>query len=464
MLDSTNSQRYFVPIEIRPLPHLDFQAGYNGVPATSPRIVGLVNVRSKEMLQPLSVECVSIEFRQEEIITFPSLGLGTQINNERCIASKTLFPPPPGTAVFGQSKESLCETPTEAGIPNSLNPSRTQSQSQVHDIVKSYGGPVVDNEIALRSQSQFPRPCTSASSSISTDYVNSPSDIFNNALPSSFTRPAKVWSMDLPFELELPKNENLPASFELAHSGTSVCTKYFLRATLCLCGISPISISVPVKLDRFDMLSSWGMFNKAITLKEESSDGLVSVDVSIPKSCIVPLDLVTVFLSIVPLSAHHIRVQRVSLVLLEQLMINVPKDMKVIRRRKVLQHEEDLVDQKLANEGLSLTLSCLFEGRSQQSSTLFTTCSEQYRVDYLLIVKVELFRARDVEIIHPVVVSSVERTRSGALLNDIQSRVLEVRQSSNATVLDGSIVVIPASCSVQNKFFHYVDGHPTLME
>ncbi|WBW73648.1 arrestin-related substrate adaptor for RhoGEF, Art1 [Schizosaccharomyces osmophilus] len=471
----------FSPIEIRPLPHLDFQAGYNGIPASAPRIVGLVQVRSKEINQPLSILRVTLELWKIESVDVPSLGVSNHLSEPKRLVQQVLFPPPSPFSSKNEKTNSLYLSENIQAGDDALSPS-----SDISGISHIYDSYIHDQPSRRRSSNQPPIPPphvqnVSRSTSMPSRAFSQTSD--NSSMPassvitdlqkspekssSSSSSAYNIWSMDLPFEMKYSEGEVLTPTFDLVRSGFSCSTKYQLRAVLTLSGLEDISECVPIAIHRYDTLSSWGMYNSPIYLKETSIDGRVIVEASIPKQCIGPMDLLTVFISIRASNGSKIRVQQLSLSLVECVSIRHPSSNSspIVRSKKVLKVEQDLDDVRLEKDGLSQTLSKVFPDPDLDDYSMqgFSTSSDLYKVTYMVLIKVRLYRARNVEISYPITVSPVPRSASSSILGDIQTRVLDARQSVNGSVLDTTCDIIRANDSSKNNMYSYSEDGMVLL-
>ncbi|EPY52873.1 arrestin family protein [Schizosaccharomyces cryophilus OY26] len=465
----------FSPIEIRPLPHLDFQAGYNGIPASAPRIVGLVQVRSKEIHQPLSIIQVALELWKIESVAVPSLGVSNHLSEPKRLVQQVLFPPP------SKKKHTtpLRLSENSEASDDLLSPSSNTSFFNEH-FYESY---IPDQPVSHRSSNQPPIPPPHTqnvfrSSSLPSRVLSQTSD--NSSLPASslltdsLRSPTKsssayrIWSMDLPFEMKYSEGEVLTPTFDLVRSGISCSTTYEMRAILTLSGLEDVCTCVPIVIHRYDTLSSWGMYNSPIYIKEASIDNRVIVEASIPKQCIGPMDLLTVFISIKPSNGSKIRVQQLSLSLVECVTVRHPSSTSspIVRTKKILKAEQDLDDVRLGKDGLSQTLSKVFPDPDLDDSSIqgFTTSSDLYNVTYMLLLKVRLYRARNVEISYPITVSPVARSASSSILGDIQTRVLDSRQSLTGSVLDTTCNIVRANDSTKNNMYSYSEDRMVLLD
>ncbi|EPX72550.1 arrestin family protein [Schizosaccharomyces octosporus yFS286] len=470
----------FSPIEIRPLPHLDFQAGYNGIPASAPRIVGLVQVRSKEINRPLSILRVTLELWRIESVDVPSLGVSNHISEPKRLVQQVLFPPSSSSSSSKNDQKSILYFSENAQASDDvLSPSSSTSGiNNVYDFYLhdqpsrhrfSNQPPIPPPHVQNVSQSpSMPSHAYSQTSDTSSMQASSvTSDLQKSTEKSSSSSSYNIWSMDLPFEMKYSEGEVLTPTFDLFRSGFSCSTKYQLRAVLSLADSEDIFECVPIVIHRYDTLSSWGMYNSPIYLKEASIDGRVVVEASIPKQCIGPMDLLTVFISIRASNGSKIRVQQLSLSLVECVSFRHPSSSHspIVRSKKILKVEQDLDDVRLGKDGLSQTLSKVFPDPDLDDSSIqgFTTSSDLYKVTYMVLIKVRLYRARNVEISYPITVSPVPRSASSSILGDIQTRVLDSRQSLNGSVLDTTCDIIHANDSTKNNMYSYSEGGLVLL-
>jgi len=63
---------------------------------------------------------------------------------------------------------------------------------------------------------------------------------------------------------------------------------------------APVRVAVPVKIERFDNLSSWAIFQTPRLVEVVGSDHLAHMSVVLPVTCIGPLDPVVILINISP--------------------------------------------------------------------------------------------------------------------------------------------------------------------
>ncbi|GAO49442.1 hypothetical protein SAICODRAFT_72014 [Saitoella complicata NRRL Y-17804] len=267
-----------------------------------------------------------------------------------------------------------------------------------------------------------------------------------------------VLSMDIPFELALPNTyEDLPTPSIALGRGQSVSTSYTLVATLHQATVAATRVSVPVRIDRYDNLSTWGMFAVPQAETTHGADHIVSMGVSIPRTSAGPGDIMGVFIELRPNPDWPVKTQKVRVdsltVSIEQLLtykFSVTGQSDVVRKKKIVREEIELYQQKLPNEGLSRTINLPIptgEESPSRSSSLksalsfekddkendavaigFTTECELYKIEYNLSVKAKLTRAKDVALKIPIHISPWNRAYCKRQMEGIEMAVREERK------------------------------------
>lgn len=240
---------------------------------------------------------------------------------------------------------------------------------------------------------------------------------------ASAGRPAEsVVAMDLPFIYEMPTNRPLPASISLGKS--TVETTYRVFVTVTYGNNQIMHTSHPIRIKRYDTLSTFGSF-KVPTIKSiQSADHLVNLDFSYPVSSYGPLDPVLVYIKVAPnpdlgSKSKRVKLVKVSIQIIEVVTYNPEGDEPVEKRRKVIKSTKN-VDKKLAADfSFELTMDFpQYEPKDKDSivakerqdvpniaTTGFTAQASLYKVDYLLVVKAKFSGAKDIETEEKITVS-----------------------------------------------------------
>ncbi|ODQ66811.1 hypothetical protein NADFUDRAFT_50715 [Nadsonia fulvescens var. elongata DSM 6958] len=251
----------------------------------------------------------------------------------------------------------------------------------------------------------------------------------------------EVIGMDLPFILELPTNRPLPASLSI--SKTMVESKYQLFVSILYGKQQILHIASPVRIKRYDTLSTFGSFKVPIYKSIRSSDHLVDFDFSLPISSYGPLDSVLAYVKITPnadlkTKIKRIKLLKVSMQIIEIIHFNHEGDDPSERRRRIAKVSEE-VDKKLIDGGYTCQLQLDFPtlelkekdgliSKERQDIPLcaqsgFTTSSALYRLEYALIFKAKLSHSKDIEIEQPITVSPFDHTTCTSFMSSIAEAV-----------------------------------------
>jgi len=357
-----SSKQHVPPIAIRPPPHLDFCVGHPGVPASRPRLVGTVEIRSPGKI--LSISHVTIALHRYESIHPPSAA--------------------------------------------SLSSLKREYSTIVGDEVRVFQAPGGH---------------------------------------------ADVVAMDLPFELPFSNShlDNPPPSVSLANG---MCeTSYQLVAILYPSKGSIIKFGMSVKIERFDLLSTWGMYNQPQTKEVDGSDHLITMEVALPKTCIGPGDPLIAYVKLCPnpdwSKSRKIRISKLQSILEETITFKLEKGEEITRRRKILKDEFDLYDLKLPAAGFIRDISCVFPSQlrlkrspsglkmnptdcsTTPSLVGITTQAALFSVEYTITVKAILLRAKDISVTQAITVCPLDRSACLKAMSDIDDAVRQARISEN---------------------------------
>jgi hypothetical protein len=126
-----------------------------------------------------------------------------------------------------------------------------------------------------------------------------------------------------------------------------------LIATLHQAQVPPTRVSVPVKIERFDNLSNWDIFQVPRLIEVVGSDRATHMSVILPVTCIGPLDTITILVNISPnqdwpTKARKIRVNKMQATIEEILSLKPPSGTEIIKKTKrILRFEHDCQGAKI---------------------------------------------------------------------------------------------------------------------
>lgn len=230
---------------------------------------------------------------------------------------------------------------------------------------------------------------------------------------SSRKESESVVLMDLPFVLFIPygkedqeSNRRIPpASLQLP---SRTAETFFELVVTLQQGQDQKKFAFPVPIQRYDTLSTFGMYNRPESA-ERTSDHIVTLGISLPRCSYGPLDLVSVYVKLAPnpdwiVKAKKVMVQKITISIEEEITFNPEGDEPTRKTKEVAKYVHP-VGSKLSETGYFTNLSLTFplkdprnpvdgfikRGNSAFPSHLvssFTTSSTLYKIDFFLRVKV----------------------------------------------------------------------------
>lgn len=221
-----------------------------------------------------------------------------------------------------------------------------------------------------------------------------------------------VMAMDLPFVLFIPFGRGgeetsrriPPASLQLP---SRTAETYYELVVTVQQGQWTKKVAFPVPLQRYDTLSTFGMYNKPET-KVSTVDNIVSLGISLPRWSYGPMDPITVYIQLLPNrewmnKARRVAIQKITLAIEEEITYNPEGDeptKKVNRLHKQVQN----VGTKLQETGYVTNMIVVFPNKDLRDSngiirrappafpnyqvTSFTTTSTLYKIEFFLSIKV----------------------------------------------------------------------------
>lgn len=223
-----------------------------------------------------------------------------------------------------------------------------------------------------------------------------------------------VVAMDLPFVLYIPfgrggedANRKIPpASLSLGGS-RMVETYYELVVTVQQGHTHQHRYSFPIPLQRFDTLSTFGMYNKP-EYKTAISDNVVTLGMSLPRWSYGPADPITVYVRLAPnpdwmSKARKVTVDKLTITIEEEITFN-PEGDEPTKKVNRLDKRVHSVKAKLSEAGFTTNMALVFPSKSIRDNdgivrrekpgfplyevSSFTTTSTLYRIEFFLCIKV----------------------------------------------------------------------------
>ncbi|KAK2071951.1 hypothetical protein P8C59_006332 [Phyllachora maydis] len=252
-----------------------------------------------------------------------------------------------------------------------------------------------------------------------------------------------VIAMDLPFVLFIPfgrggqeTNRRIPpASLQLASRTAE--TYYELVVTVQQGPSLQTKKTLPIPLQRYDTLSTFGMYNR-VENKVVTSDNIVTLGISLPKWSYGPLDPITVYIKVAPNpdwlnKAKKVTIQKITLAIEEEITFNPEGDEPTKKINKIAKHVQTVARDLRDADGIVKRGKPEFP---QYEVTSFTTTSTLYKIDFFLVIKANLTAARDITLRQPIVIcpmdsqackdemAAIEQAAMDAAHVDPQSHVL----------------------------------------
>lgn len=222
-----------------------------------------------------------------------------------------------------------------------------------------------------------------------------------------------VIAMDLPFQIFIPfgrggeeTNRRIPpASLQLPSRIAE--TYYELVVTVQQGSSMQNRYSFPIPLQRYDTLSTFGMYNRPET-RAATADHIVTLGISLPKWSYGPLDPITVYVKLSPNpdylnKARRVTIQKLTLTIEEEITFNPEGDEPTKKVNKIAKHTQ-IVGTKMPDTGYITNLGLVLPARDLRDAdgiikrgkpafpmyevTSFTTTSTLYKIEFFLSIKV----------------------------------------------------------------------------
>lgn len=219
--------------------------------------------------------------------------------------------------------------------------------------------------------------------------------------------------MDLPFVLFIPfgrggqeANRRIPPASLQLPSRTAE-TYYELVVTVQQGNADNNKYATPVPLQRYDTLSTFGMYNRPEEA-EMVSDHLVSLGIKLPRWSYGPLDPVGVNIRLVPNAdwlkkATKVTIGKITVAIEEEITFNHEGDEPTKKVNRIAKHTY-AIGERLQPAGYTTNLGLVFPGKEIRDSegiikrgkshfpmykvNSFTTTGSLYKIEFFLIVKV----------------------------------------------------------------------------
>lgn len=199
----------------------------------------------------------------------------------------------------------------------------------------------------------------------------------------------------------------------------------------------------PVRIKRYDTLSTFGAFRVPIVKSQRSTDHYVTLDYSIPGSSFGPTDSINAFIRVSPnpdwlSKSKKVKLQRVTMQVVEVITFNQDSEESIEKQRQVCKTSQQF-DSKLGELGCTCDLSLEFPavdlsdkegivGKERLEIPLVsrnggTTTASLYKIEYYLVVKARLSHSKDIEIRHPIVITPFNHATCMSFMKSISEAV-----------------------------------------
>ncbi|KID74116.1 arrestin domain-containing protein, partial [Metarhizium brunneum ARSEF 3297] len=243
-----------------------------------------------------------------------------------------------------------------------------------------------------------------------------------------------VIAMDLPFVLFIPfgrggeeTNRRIPPASLQLPSRTAE-TYYELVVTVQQGHSNQYKYNFPVPLQRYDTLSTFGMYNKPET-KLVTSDNVVHLGINLPRWSYGPGDPITVYIKLSPnpdwlTKAKRVSIEKITLAIEEEVTYNHEGDEPVKKVNKLCKQLQT-VKMKVPEAGYATNIGLVFPCKDLRDPdgivrrgkpafplyevSSFTTTASLYKIEFYLSIKVQLSGARDVNLRQPIVICPLDQ-------------------------------------------------------
>ncbi|KAI6085647.1 arrestin domain-containing protein [Hypoxylon rubiginosum] len=272
-----------------------------------------------------------------------------------------------------------------------------------------------------------------------------------------------VMAMDLPFVLFIPfgrsgeeTNRRIPpASLQL--SSRTAETYYELVVTVQQGQSIQNKYAFPVPLQRYDTLSTFGMYNRPES-KVATSDNIVTLGISLPRWSYGPMDPITVYIKLAPnldwmSKARKVSIKSITLAIEEEITYNPEGDEPTKKINRVQKYTQP-VGVKLPEQGYVTNMGILYPQKDLRDSngivrrgqpafpnyevTSFTTTSTLYKIEFFLSIKAQLTAARDIILRQPIVICPLDHQACKEEMEAIE------QAAKDASSVDANNPMLPA--------------------
>jgi hypothetical protein len=220
--------------------------------------------------------------------------------------------------------------------------------------------------------------------------------------------------MDLPFVLFIPFgrggeeiNRRIPpASLQLP---SRIAETFYELVVTVQQGQEQKKFAFPVPIQRYDTLSTFGMYNRP-EAAEKTSDHLVTLGISLPRWSYGPLDPVSVYIKLSPNpdwmnKAKKVMIQKITIGIEEEITFNPEGDEPTKKVNRIAKHTQQ-VGVKMPEAGYFTNLGLVFPSKELRDPegiirrgkaefpmyavNSFTTTGTLYKIEFFLIIKVIL--------------------------------------------------------------------------
>ncbi|KAI1257250.1 hypothetical protein MGN70_000290 [Eutypa lata] len=271
-----------------------------------------------------------------------------------------------------------------------------------------------------------------------------------------------VMAMDLPFVLFIPFGRGgeetsrriPPASLQLP---SRTAETYYELVVTVQQGQWTKKVAFPVPLQRYDTLSTFGMYNKPET-KVNTVDNIVSLGISLPRWSYGPMDPITVYIQLLPnrdwmSKAKRVTIQKIALAIEEEITYNPEGDEPTKKVNRL--HKQVLnVGTKLPETGYVTNMGIIFPHKDLRDSngiirrappafpnyqvTSFTTTSTLYKIEFFLTIKAHLTSTRDITLRQPIVICPMDHQACKEEMDAIE------QAAKDASAIDPHNPMLPA--------------------
>lgn len=291
-----------------------------------------------------------------------------------------------------------------------------------------------------------------------------------------------VIAMDLPFVLFIPfgrggeeTNRRIPPASLQLPSRTAE-TYYELVVTVQQGHSSQYKYSFPIPLQRYDTLSTFGMYNKPET-KLVTTDNVVHLGINLPRWSFGPSDPITVYIKLSPnldwlSKAKRVTIEKITLTIEEEITFN-PEGDEPTKKVNKLSKQTQTVKMKMPEAGYATNIGLIFPSKDlrdpdgiakrgkpafpQYEVATFTTTSSLYKIEFYVSIKVmrpgspssplplsdclpqvQLSGARDVNLRQPIVICPLDQQGCKEEMDAIE------QSAKDAALVDPNNPMLPA--------------------